>query len=770
MKEKKAGVNTKPDQKKLDQASLERQIKKQFEKAGPGKSFDAGIIASRLKLPNTQDSLMACLDRMTTKAQLDRDSNGRYRLPVGAHEFNGPDQKDTAAPVKNKAFAKNRKGAPVKAKNDLKNTKLLKSKGTEGFKEGESEGVADFTKHGAAYIICPELGKDVFVSPKHVGNALHRDTVKVRWYKNKKGSLDGEIMEVTKRSRTEFLGTLKISKNFAYVIPDHDNMPVDIYIPLDNIGDKAQEGDKVVATITRWHGGKLKSPVGLITAVLGQIAGNDMEMRSILLKNGFDIEFPKIVMDENELISDKITDADVAERRDFRSVTTFTIDPLTAKDFDDALSIQKLENGNWEIGVHIADVAHYVKPGTELDREAYRRSTSVYLVDRVAPMLPERLSNGVCSLRPNEDKCTFSAVFELNDNAKVINRWFGRTLIHSDRRFTYEEAQEILEAGEGEYADELRILNGLAHKMRAERYKNGAISFEAPEVQFQLDETGKPIGLKVKERKDAHLLIEDFMLLANKEVAGLIYVRPKGQPELPFVYRVHDTPNFDKLQELSRFADTLGYKAKFDGPGPNIAKALNKLIADSTGKPESEVLQNIAIRCMAKAAYTTDNIGHYGLGFEHYSHFTSPIRRYSDVLAHRILADYLNKNPRKWDKTQLEDECKHISAQERKAMECERESVKFKQVEYLQDHIGSEFKGIISGIAGHGIFVEIIENRCEGKITLDKFPEPLDPLNSLSLKGRKSHKIYQMGDVINIKVLRADLVKKQVDFAPVFDK
>lgn len=700
--------------------------------SNPKKQFDIVSISKKLRGDSTKDGLMSAIQALIEAGSI-------IALRAGKFRFN-PNVTAGSLDVRQP------KG---NAKNDKASSKY-------------EIGRVDMTRTGAAYIICEGDGGDIFVQQSGIKNAMHGDTVKVLCGRSgRNGKRSGEVVEIVSRGSTMFLGILEISKQFAFVRPDNDRVNVDIYVPLKDLNG-AQDGDMVMAEVQKWHGEKgLKSPIGIIRTILGKPGGNDIEMRAILLKNGFDIEFPPLVEKESEQLDKSISEAEIGRRRDMRSVTTFTIDPLTAKDFDDAISIQKLPEGGFEIGVHIADVSHYVKPGTQIDLEAYRRSTSVYLVDRVAPMLPEELSNGVCSLRPNEDKLCFAAIFHFTEGGKLTGKpWFGRTVIHSNRRFTYEEAQEALETSTGDFVEELLTLNDFAKKMRAERYKKGAISFEAPEVYFKLDATGKPIEVHTKERKDAHMLIEDFMLLANREVAQFIFKKPNT----PFVYRIHDLPDQDKLADLALFAKPLGYKLEFTNP-LKVASSINQMMLDASGKPEIDVLTQIAVRCMAKAVYSTDNIGHYGLGFEWYTHFTSPIRRYSDVLVHRILEENLAGKPTKRVKDDLETQCKYISSQERKATECERESIKYKQVEFIKEHIGEEFEGIISGIAPHGVFIELRDSRCEGRITFDKFSEAFD-VQALYIKGMRTNKIYRMGDLMRVKIVDADLKKRLIDMEP----
>ncbi|MEY4903478.1 MAG: ribonuclease [Bacteroidota bacterium] len=624
-------------------------------------------------------------------------------------------------------------------------------------------GTVDMTRSGAAYVVCDGLESDIYVPARFTNFALQGDTVKVRLLpqRGNKRRMEGEVVEVVTRANEYFIGTYRVLRRYALVLPDNQNVPFDIFIDFkDNKG--AEDGQKVIVKVVRWQNRVAKQPMGEVTKVLGAMGSNDMAMNTILINHGFNIEFPEEVMKESDAISTEIEEDEIARRRDMRKVTTFTVDPVDAKDFDDALSYQELESGRIEIGIHIADVAHYVHLNTQIDKEAFRRSTSVYLADRVCPMLPEKLSNELCSLRPNEDKLTFSAVFEFDKRGKIVSRWFGRTVIHSDHRFSYEGAQEVLDNGEGVFLKELQQLDKYAKILRKEKFKNGAIAFESDEVRFRLDENGVPTDVFTKERRDTNLLIEDFMLLANKEVAK--FIADKGKEiEVPYIYRIHDTPNTEKLTEFVAFALQLGVKMNVSTP-KKIAESFNNLTKEAEKNESLKILMPIAIRCMAKAIYSSDNIGHYGLGFEHYSHFTSPIRRYSDVLAHRILAANLGEKIFRADKAKLEEGCKHISKQERLAMECERESTKLKQVEFMTKQIGQEFDGIISGMIERGIFVETRHGKCEGLIRFDTLQDTFDLQNgNLIAKGKNTGVIYKMGDNIRVKILAADLERKQIE-------
>ncbi len=629
------------------------------------------------------------------------------------------------------------------------------------------EGIVDMTNSGAAFVISEETDKDTFIPANRLNRAMDGDRVKINVWKGKRRGkrLEGEVIEIVKRSQEQFVGILKRSSNFAFLIADDPNMKVDLFIPTDKTLD-ANDGDKVMVKIVEWPADK-KSPVAEVVHILGKPGTNDVEMLSILINSGFRIKFPKNVLNSSKRIPSEIKESEISKRRDFRPIPTFTIDPADAKDFDDALSLQRLDNGHWEVGIHIADVTHYVRKNTLLDKEAYERSTSVYLVDRVLPMFPERLSNVICSLRPHEDKLCFSAVFELDDEANIHNQWFGRTVIYSDRRFSYSEAQAVLDTGEGDMVAELLTLNKLAKKLRARRMKEGSINFNSVDVRFKLDENGKPIGVYLKKMLDANLLIEDFMLLANRKVAAFLNKKMyKGEP-VPTVNRIHDAPDLEKLTDFSRFASSFGYRLNLNSP-QEITKSLNELLRKVKGKPEQTLLETLAIRSMAKAAYSTKKeVGHYGLAFADYTHFTSPIRRYPDVMVHRLLAKALAKQPRfTMEQEEMDAKCEHTSAMERKAMTAERASIKYKQVEYMSDKIGEEFDGVISGVKHFGFFVELEENKCEGLVRIESLNDDFYNFyeQQHAIQGSNKGKNYQLGSKVRIVVVRTDLSARTIDF------
>ncbi|MDR1865952.1 MAG: ribonuclease R [Bacteroidales bacterium] len=638
------------------------------------------------------------------------------------------------------------------------------------YETGCVTGKVALTAHGYAYIISPETEEDVFVSQKNLREALHGDTVKVHLFARRKNvKLEGQVVEVVERLRSTFVGTIGITENFAFMIPDSRLMPYDLFIPAGKTCG-AKDGQKVIARIVEWPH-RAKNPVGEVLQVLGDPGQNETEMHAILAEFELPYRFEPKVEEAAAAIPTEITSEDLKYRRDFRGVPTFTIDPEDAKDYDDALSIRRLDNGNWETGVHIADVTHYIPVGSVLDREAINRATSVYLVDRVVPMLPEKLSTNLCSLRPNEDKLCFSAVFEMDDEAHVLKQWFGRTVIRSTNRLSYEEAQIIIDTGNGRMSAEISTLHRLAQLMRNDRFKKGAIAFDRPEPKFKLDKDGKPLGVYFSENTTSHQLIEEFMLLANRRVAefcsGVIHSEspPRNGNGKTAIYRIHDKPNMEKLENFARFVTRFGYSIKTTSEHA-IATSLNKLLEKVKGKKEANMIETLALRSMAKADYSTENIGHYGLGFKHYTHFTSPIRRYPDMMIHRLLQYYLDGSGEKPNKEQLDALCKQSSNMERKAVDAERTSIKYKQVEFMSDKVGECFDGTISGVTEWGIYVELSGNKCEGMIHIRELNDDayIFDEENYCLKGRRRGRTFQLGDAIRIEVWRANLLKKQLDF------
>jgi ribonuclease R len=723
MTKKRNNQKNKVKGKKLNSRQLQHEILKLLRR-NPKKRYNPKQLISKMKVQNNKDAVQHALNKLVESNKAVDLGNYKYKFETRQNDH------------------------PSKS-SDKKRSSLT--------------GRVDMTRTGSAYIIIDGQEQDVHVAPKYINGALNGDIVKIRtWYPRGRRKPEGEIMEVVERSQSHFMGTYWEYPKYALVTPDGPTM-IDILVDKeDNKG--AKDGEKVVVKVIEWADQKSGHPMGVITSVLGKAGSSDIEMKSILINSGFQLDFPDEVIRESEAIPMEIDPAEIERRRDMRDVLTFTIDPDTAKDFDDALSYRKLENGNVEVGVHIADVTHYVRENGPLDKEALDRSTSVYLVDRVLPMLPEKLSNGVCSLRPNEDKLVFSAVFEFNNNLQIIKRWFGKAVIHSDRRFTYEEAQEVLEGQSEELSEELRNLNRIAKVLKNRRFKQGSINFETDEVKFRLAEDGTPIDVYVKERKDAHMLIEDFMLLANREVATFIHQKSKElKQEIPFVYRIHDLPDLEKAAEIASFAEELGFQMDVSSP-ESLAKSYNRMQKAAEKDHGLKLLQPLAIRTMAKAEYSSENIGHYGLGFDFYSHFTSPIRRYSDVLTHRLLELNLDGRTFITNKAQLEEQCKHISRQERKATEAERESIKYKQVEFIEKHVGESFEGIVSGFSDRGLFVTLLGNHCEGMVNFNTMDEAFEIADSrLYITGKRSGVQVRMGDPVRVKIIDADLMRRRID-------
>ena len=625
-----------------------------------------------------------------------------------------------------------------------------------------NEGAIEFTKNGSAYILV-EDGDDIYVHRGNSLNALNADIVSYKLDDNsRKRKPEAKVIEVIKRNKKQFVGTIEISKKFAFVIPNNRKIHVDFFIDLKNLKG-AKDGDKVIVEMINWPT-KISSPFGRISKILGKAGETDTEINAIMEDFELPYEFPERIIKEAQNISTEITKEEISKRRDLRNITTLTIDPFDAKDFDDAISIQSLENGNYEIGVHIADVSHYVKENSLVDQEAKVRGTSVYLVDRVVPMLPEILSNQLCSLRPNEEKLAFSAIFELSPEAELKNSWYGRTVINSNRRFTYEEAQERIEGLDGDYKEEINTLNNLAQIMRKARMENGALNIESTEVKF-IVENGKPTGVKLKQSKEAHKLVEEFMLLANKNVAKYVGDTKPGQIKYPLMYRVHDNPSPDRLADLHLFVNDLGYTIK-EVKGKPISYALNNLLIEAKENDEINFVGPMVIRSMAKAVYTTQNIGHYGLGFDHYVHFTSPIRRYPDIEVHRVLQNFLDKTSPISSDSEMEDRAKYFSGQEKKATEAERASIKFMQVVYMADKIGEEFNGIISGVATYGIFVELEDNKCEGLIKTHNIKQDqfIFEADTKKMVGKRFGDELKMGTNVRVRIARIDMLNRTIDF------
>ena len=613
--------------------------------------------------------------------------------------------------------------------------------------------------------VITEEGEAIFVAERNSMHALNGDKVEVYVYARRRhADPEAEVTQIIERADNTFVGVLCIERQYAFLITDSKTLANDIFIPKNKLRG-GKDGEKAVVRITEWPEHS-KNPIGEVVDVLGEVGNNNTEMHAILAEFGLPYKYPEAVEKAADKISDAITADEIARREDFRDITTFTIDPRDAKDFDDALSIRRLPSGLWEVGVHIADVTHYVQPGSIIDKEAEKRATSVYLVDRTIPMLPERLCNYICSLRPDEDKLAFSCIFEMDENAHIKHSRIARTVIRSNRRFAYEDAQEIIEGADGDYKEEILMLNDLAQKMRARRFENGSISFDRQEVRFEIDEQGHPISVYFKVAKEANMLIEEFMLLANCTVAEAVGKTASGKKSKSFVYRIHDLPDPSKINDLSVFIGRFGYRTRLHNNTKDLSKNINKLMQEIKGRPEENLISTIAIRSMSKAIYSTDNIGHYGLGFDYYTHFTSPIRRYPDMMVHRLIDRYLNGG-RSAVEQSLESKCKHSSEMEQLAANAERASIKYKQVEFLSDRLGEEYDGVISGVTEWGLYVEIDENKCEGLIPirdLDDDYYEIDEKN-YALVGRRTHRTYRLGDPVRIVIANANLDKKQLDFA-----
>lgn len=622
-------------------------------------------------------------------------------------------------------------------------------------------GIVEMQPQGFAYVMSSEVDRPVVVSSRNLNHAMEGDKVRVSLFAHRrKHAFEGEVTEIIERAKNHFVGTVEMSRNFAFLLTT-GKVGFDIFIPKENLNG-AKDGQKAIAEIIEWPS-KGQSPVGQIIEILGDTGNNNAEMHAILAEFDLPYKFPESVNKAALKIPSVIDAGEYDKRRDYRNITTFTIDPEDAKDFDDALSYRKLENGNCEVGVHIADVTHYILSGSLFDTEAQKRGTSVYLVDRVVPMLPERLSNDICSLRPNEDRLCFSAVFELDSSGGIIKEWFGKTVINSNYRFTYEEAQEVIEKGEGNFSAELAELNKIAGILREKRFKNGSIAFDRVEIKFNLGENGEPLSVYFKEAKDANMLIEEFMLLANRRVASLIGFTKNNKKPKTFVYRIHDKPDPDKLESFNSFIHRFGYGINLNSP-KEISNSLNKLLQNVKGRKEQDVVESLAVRSMAKAEYSTRNIGHYGLSFDFYTHFTSPIRRYPDMMVHRLLEKYL-KGGRSVPEKKYEDLCRHSSSMEERAANAERASVKYKQVEFMQNHIGEIYSGVISGVTDWGLYVEL-ENKIEGMIPIRELDDDFYIFDEkqYTLKGRHKNKVYRLGDEIKVKIWRTNLERKQIDF------
>ena len=711
--------------KKIKSGNVKEAVLKSFLK-NPKKRLNAGTLHKKMKVNGNRDSITAAL-------------------------FSLRDE-DVLRQVSDNKFVLNRKHPLAKSSK--------KSKTTSGGKQ-VFNGKVDMIRSGAAYILIDNLEQDVYVPPHQMMGALDGDEVEVSVNFSKRKPA-GKVLKILKRHTTQIMGVVKAErKKYSQIIPASRKFLATVKVGKDDYNG-AKDGDRVLVDITHWPDAADQPLWGKIVKVFKGLDDHNWTMESILVENGFNSDHTPTSMKEAAAFNEKISKSEIAKRRDFRDILTFTIDPDTAKDFDDAISYRVLDNGNKEIGVHIADVTHFLKPGTALDKEAYERSTSVYLVDRAISMLPERLSNNLCSLMPDVDRLVFSAVFTFDKKHKIVDEWFGKAIIHSDKRFTYDEGQESLDNKKGLYHKELTVINKIAHTLRKKKFKDGAINFESDEVKFQLDKKNRPIGVYVKQRKDVHMLIEDFMLLANRRVAQFIYKRGE-EKEIPFVYRIHDHPDLDRVAQVGAFMELFGIEMNLSTP-EEVSASYNMLAEKAKTDDTYKLLMGLAIRTMSKAVYSTNNIGHYGLRFEHYSHFTSPIRRYSDVLTHRILEKNLSDEIWRTDKNKLEAKCLHISSQERKAMEAERDSIKYKQVEYMSDQIGQEFDGIISGMIERGVFVELSESKAEGMIPFTNFREHYQLSDNRYIAySRNKKKSLKMGDKIRVKVTETNLEARQIE-------